>query len=122
MWLRFERGGRMMTESVDLYNTTYGGFEQAVREQVRRETYGEDLGQSSWLTADELTDFIGRLGLTSASTVLEVGSGSGAPALALAERSGARVTGIDINELGIANANELARGRGMDQLAHFLQV
>ena len=37
-----------MSQSVDLYGTTYSNFSAQIAEQVRRETYDEDLGQSSW--------------------------------------------------------------------------
>jgi hypothetical protein len=42
-----------MAEHVQLYDSTYGRFELDARQQVRVETYGEDLGQNSWLTTDE---------------------------------------------------------------------
>src|SRR5262249_10606481 len=42
-----------MSSSVELYGTAYGNFATQALEQVRRETYGEDLGQSSWVTGQE---------------------------------------------------------------------
>ena len=56
------------------------GRRDAVESEVRRETYGEDLGQSSWLTASEWLGFADQLGIAAETTVLEVGSGSGGPA------------------------------------------
>src|SRR5262245_36083149 len=108
-----------MAGSFDLYNTSYRDFSIEAQQQVRAETYGEDVGQSSWMTADELRYFIGLLELTSSSNVLEIGSGSGGPALFLVETTGCRITGLDVNEFGINNSNELARSRGIDALAHF---
>src|SRR5205823_5067716 len=105
--------------SVDLYNTSYDNFAARVFGKVRARTYGEDLGQSSWMTADELRQFIRWLKLTSSSHVLEVGSGSGGPALFVARTVGCRITGLDINEYGIKNANDLARRQKLDRLAHF---
>jgi SAM-dependent methyltransferase len=110
-----------MGGDVELYRATYGGFELAAREQVRAETYDEDLGQTSWLTAEELRTFIGWLELTADDEVLDVACGSGGPALFLAEATGARVTGVDVNAAGIAAANELARQRGADRAA-FLEA
>jgi len=111
-----------VTSSVNLYDTTYGDFETIARQQVRRETYGEDVGQNSWLTADELRQFAGWLGLNSRSNLLEVGSGSGGPALFLTELTGARVTGIDVNAYAIAAANKMARERDLDSLGHFVKA
>ena len=39
-----------MSLSVDLYGTAYGNFATDALAQVRRDTYGEDFGQSSWVT------------------------------------------------------------------------
>ncbi len=38
-----------MPEKVDLYNTSYGNSEIEVYSEIRRETYGVDLGQTSWV-------------------------------------------------------------------------
>jgi len=103
-----------MTTPVDLYDTTYGIFPATVREQVRLETCGQDIGQNSWLTADEWLDFLHWLQVDRTSNILEVASGSGGRALHLAQTLGARVLGIDINEQGIATANEMARARHLD--------
>ena len=40
----------MPDTSVELYGHVYGDFASAAETAVRRETYGEDIGQSSWLT------------------------------------------------------------------------
>src|SRR5437870_6544737 len=108
-----------MRASLDLYNTSYDNFSARVQAEVRAETYGQDLGQSSWMTADELRQFICWLKLKPSSHVLEVGSGSGGPALFIARTVGCRITGLDINPYGIKNANALARQQKLDALAHF---
>ncbi len=104
---------------LDFYDTTYAGFQERVRAEVRRDTYGEDIGQNSWLTADELREFIAWLELTPSATVLEVAVGSGGPALFLARTSGARVIGIDVNEHGITAANEMARAQHLESRVRF---
>src|SRR5262245_6391462 len=105
--------------AVDLYNLSYDKFTTQVMAEVRASTYGEDLGQSSWMSADELRQFISYLELKPSFHVLEVGSGSGGAALFVANSIGCRVTGIDCNEHGIRNANELARKSNVGRLAHF---
>jgi SAM-dependent methyltransferase len=89
---------------------------------MREETYGEDIGQTSWLAADELRRFLGWLGLTSAAYVLEVASGSGGPALFLARTTGAQVMGVDIHEQGVANAKSLAHEYGLNARVQFQQA
>lgn len=108
-----------MPARVDLYDTSYRHFAAAAEAAVRAETYGEDLGQSSWLTADEWRDDVALLGLAPADHVLEVGSGSGGPAVFLARAAGCRVTGVDVNAHGVANAEALARAEGLADRVSF---
>jgi SAM-dependent methyltransferase len=96
---------------VDLYNHSYGNYGDEVYREVRLETYGEDLGQTSWATTEESNQIPQLLNLTPDAYVLEVGCGSGRYALKVAEMIGCRVLGVDINAAGIATANQLAASR-----------
>lgn len=109
-----------MGNEVPLYASAYAGLD--VRERVRRETYGEDLGQSSWMTVDELDRFGEWLELHSASRLLDVGCGSGGPALHLAETTGATVVGVDVLEEGIAAGTAQAQARGLTEKATFVRA
>jgi len=80
-----------------------------VYQEVRQETYGLDLGQTGWMTAEEFHSFFGLLDLSASSRVLEIGCGAGGCAVYLPQTLGAEVIGIDVNESGIRNAQELAR-------------
>jgi SAM-dependent methyltransferase len=59
------------------------------------------------------------LELNEASHVLDIGSGSGGPALLLARTFGSQVTGLDINPSSTRAANEWAHSLGLDPLVHF---
>jgi ubiquinone/menaquinone biosynthesis C-methylase UbiE len=107
-----------MSDKVDLYDGEYGNYESDVYRQVRIETYGVDFGQTSWVTTEESTQIPSSLELTSNSSVLEIGCGSGAYALHIAKTIGCSITGLDINAFGVQNANQLASRRGLAQ-AHF---
>jgi SAM-dependent methyltransferase len=98
----------MMTKRIDLFDSTYQHFAEQVLEAIRKETFGQDIGQNSWLTVDEYDRFISWLRLTPKHHILEVASGSGGPALYLANQVCCRVTGIDANESGIATATQSA--------------
>src|SRR5690348_7604506 len=102
-----------MSERVDLYNAAYSNYEADAYRSVRIETYGEDLGQTSWLTNEESRDIPALLKLSAEHYVLEVGCGSGRYALQIAESVGCRVLGVDVNAPGIHNANQLAFARNM---------
>ena len=107
-------------EDTSFYNASYGRIAVEPYASIRREAFGEDIGQNSWLTAEELWRFGRWLGLASSTRLLEVGSGSGGPALSLAARTGCRVTGVDIHEAGVAAANAAARERGLAERARFV--
>ena len=102
-----------MDERVDLYDNVYTDFESRAKAEVRRDAFGEDIGQSSWLTAAEWLRFADQVQAREPAHVLEVGSGSGGPAVYLASARGCRVTGVDINEHGIRNGERLATVRGV---------
>src|SRR5436305_5996559 len=109
----------MSTNPVNLYDNVYADFAGDAELAVRQETYGEDLGQSSWLTAREWLEFSDQLGIGAETDVLEVGSGSGGPAIYLAEQRGCRITGVDVNEHGVRNGTALADARGLTERVRF---
>jgi SAM-dependent methyltransferase len=109
-----------MGGATPFYDRTYGGFQLGARERVRRETYGEDLGQNSWLMAEEWRAFAAWLGVAEGSQVLDVACGSGGPALYLAQSFGARVTGVDHNSEATATANRLAEQAALAGQARFM--
>ena len=63
------------------YDSTYGNFQTSLYEEIRREAFGEDIGQNGWLTADEQNKFMGWLGLAAGKTLLDVACGAGGPTL-----------------------------------------
>jgi SAM-dependent methyltransferase len=94
-----------MSKRVDLYST-YANFTAPVLDAIRKETFGQDIGQNSWVTVDEYDRFIGWLNLKPEDHALEVASGSGGPALYLAQKANCSVTGIDANENGVTTATQ----------------
>jgi cyclopropane fatty-acyl-phospholipid synthase-like methyltransferase len=98
-----------MSKQVDLYNSTYSNFQEGVLAEIRRETYGEDIGQNSWITTGEFDTFYRWLNLSADDHILEIASGSGGPALYLAKKFNCRITGLDLNEEGIKTATQAAR-------------
>jgi len=111
-----------MPDAVDLYNNIYGHFSSDVEAAVRHAAFGEDIGQSSWMTAAEWLQFADRAQVRADSHVLEVGSGSGGPGVYLAASRGCSVTGVDINEHGVQNGRQLAAARGLGDRVTFQTV
>jgi SAM-dependent methyltransferase len=96
-----------------IYDANYGNFTTPLLKKVREEIYGLDIGQNSWSTAVEYDLFFSWLGLTAASTVLDLGCGAGGPSLYLGRTVGCSVLGLDIEPKGIETANELSRSQGL---------
>ena len=108
-----------MPDPVDLYDNVYGDFDSRAETEVRTRAFGEDIGQSSWITAAEWLRFADQTQVGAHSRVLEVGSGSGGPAVYLAAARGCHVTGVDINAHGVRNAARLAAARGVSERVSF---
>jgi SAM-dependent methyltransferase len=104
-----------MKEKVDLYNNTYGNFTDRVLAEVRAEAFGKDIGQNSWITAQEMLMLIEPLRLNDDSVVLEVACGSGGPAMFLAKSTRCKIHGVDSNE----NAIQTARNQSSRTEIHF---
>lgn len=109
-------------EGFDFYSGHYGRFDSELAAEVRREAYGEDLGQTGWRTAAEQAEIAGHLRLRPGSCVLDIACGAGGPSLALVERTGCQLTGVDIEPVGIAHANVEARARGLADRSTFAVV
>jgi SAM-dependent methyltransferase len=104
----------------DYYSTRYARFGDDLAAEMRREVFGEDLGQSGWTTALELPELVDLLRLGRDSLILDVACGPGGWSLALVERTGCRLTGLDVEPGGIAHANAQAAARGLADRATFV--
>jgi 2-polyprenyl-3-methyl-5-hydroxy-6-metoxy-1,4-benzoquinol methylase len=101
------------------YDANYGNFQTELYAEIRREAFGEDIGQSSWITADEQDRFLGLLELSPGKRLLDVACGSGGPALRIATKTGCSVVGIDMHEDAVSTANSLAAHDGLSDRAEF---
>lgn len=104
------------------YDANYGNFQTELYSEIRREGFGDDIGQNSWLTAEEQDLFLGWLDLSAGKTFLDVACGSGGPALRIAASTGCSLVGIDIHEQAIATAKSLASQRNLKERTEFYVV
>jgi SAM-dependent methyltransferase len=108
-------------EKVDLYDSAYGNNDSDAYRKVRIETYGADLGQTSWVDSEELAEIPRLLQIDASSNVLEIGCGAGGCALHFAAATGCRVTGIDLNAHGIRAAERSAHAQQLADRVRFLE-
>jgi SAM-dependent methyltransferase len=101
------------------YDANYANFQTELYAQIRREAFGEDIGQNSWLTSDEHNKFLEWLDLASGKILLDAGCGAGGPALRIAAISGCSVVGVDVHEHAVATAVSLAAQRGFAERTKF---
>ena len=71
--------GERGSQDKRFYDTLFSGSAEDLHARIREEAFGEEIGQNSWLTADEHRRFFGLLELGAESQVLEVASGTGGP-------------------------------------------
>lgn len=109
-----------MASSFDFYGPQYARFGSDLAAEMRREVYGEDLGQQGWRSAAEQAEIVDRLRLGPESHVLDVACGAGGPSVALVEGTGCRLTGLDAEATGIAYARAYALARGKGDRATFI--
>lgn len=110
-----------MTTNVDLYSSSYSNYSLKLYSEIRLETYGEDYGQTSWVSTEESHEIPELLQLSPGSSVLEIGCGSGGYAVDLAKRIGCRITGFEINASGVQTATALAEKEEVSDIARFEQ-
>jgi cyclopropane fatty-acyl-phospholipid synthase-like methyltransferase len=101
------------------YDANYGNFETDLYAEIRREAFGEDIGQSSWITADEQDRFLPLLNLGPGRTLLDIACGSGGPAMRIAQKTGCSLVGVDVHEQAVSTAASLAAQRGLSDRATF---
>lgn len=95
---------------------TYGRSQTPVMRAIERRVCGCDYGGNSWTTHEQADDLVRRLGLDGNATLLDLGAGSGWPALYLAERCGCRAVLVDLPEIGLRLARERAAVQGTSAL------
>ncbi len=112
--------GRMRhTSSTELrpktehYDANYDNFQTELYARVRRDAFGNDIGQNSWLTADEQDRFLPSLNLCPGKRLLDVGCGAGGPSFRIASKTGCSVLGIDAHAGAISAATMLAAEQGL---------
>lgn len=105
--------------TVDHYDANYKNFASGLYSTIRREAFGEDIGQNGWLTVNEQDDFISKLSVGKKDKILDIACGSGGPTLRIATKTGCEVIGIDIHENGIKAATKQAKELGLENRAKF---
>ena len=104
------------------YDDLYRDFDSPLMQQLRRDAYGEDIGQHSWVTADELKPDVARLNLGPASRLLDLGCGAGGPLAFVAGLARCHGSGLDCSAQAIAAGQDRATKLGLTGQLTFRQA
>lgn len=100
----------------DEYESFYREFDSPLMRQLRREAYGEDIGQHSWVSASELRGDIQRLSLSSASRFLDLGCGPCGPLAFIVKSTGCHGTGVELSPSALQVGRKRAAAQGIESL------
>jgi SAM-dependent methyltransferase len=102
------------------YSAHYRDFAADVYSDVRREAFGVDIGQNSWLTVGELERFGSLLQLQPSARFLDVACGSGGPMLHLAQLADCEAVGVELHEEAVAAGKRAAMSAGFEERVTFV--
>lgn len=91
----------------DIWRTIYG------------DDYPEDLGNDSFVTMTDLRNIARYLNVTKGDTIVDLGCGRGGPGLWITRETGANYVGIDLSEIGMKVAAQLAKELGLNDKTSF---
>jgi SAM-dependent methyltransferase len=100
----------------DGYEAAYQAFDSSLMQRFRSEAYGEDIGQHSWACSGELRADIGRLGLTSASRLVDLGCGACGPLAFVVSSVGCRGTGVELSAAALRAGRTRVESLGVARL------
>lgn len=102
--------------TADGYDAFYRAFDSPLMRQIRREAYGEDIGQHSWVGAAELRSDVRRLGLSRSSRLLDLGCGPCGPLTFILAAVGCVGTGVELSPAALRVGQARASSLGVEAL------
>lgn len=104
------------------YEGVYAGFDSPLMRRVRAEASAEDIGQHSWVTAEQLRADTARLRLTPALRLLDLGCGASGPLTFVLRAVGCRGTGLERSAAAVALGRDRAAALGVAGLAAIVEA
>jgi SAM-dependent methyltransferase len=95
------------------YDTFFRVFDSALMQQIRREAYGEDIGQHSWVTASQLRVDVARLKLSASSELLDLGCGPCGPLTFVVSLVRCNASGVDASAAALESGRTRAAALGV---------
>ena len=105
---------KSIASRADAYEAFYREFNTPLMRSVRRQAYGEDIGQNSWVSANEVLEDARLLGVVRGSRLLDIGCGPCGPLTFLIARIGCSGTGIELSPAALEVGRQRARALGIE--------
>jgi SAM-dependent methyltransferase len=102
--------------AADRYDDFYREFDSPLMRQLRIDAYEEDVGQHSWVSADELRADTHRLQLTRESRLLDLGCGPCGPLTFILAHVRCRGTGVEVSPHALEAGRARAAALGVADL------
>ena len=96
------------------YESLYEAFESPLMREVRREAYGEDIGQHSWVTAADLRRDAVRLNIPIGGRLLDLGCGPCGPLTFVVTSQKCYGIGLDVSAAALAAGLLRAQSLGVE--------
>ena len=107
-------------EKKGLDYSTLHKLDSPANQLIRKSIWGDkDIGQQSFITSWYLDELIRKTGIDADTYVLDIGSGVGGPTVYISAKTGCRMTGIDISDVGIERAQKFASEAGLSDRVSF---
>jgi ubiquinone/menaquinone biosynthesis C-methylase UbiE len=103
----------------EFYSAQYARFGSKLDAEIRHAAYGEDFQHQGWRGLAEQKEIVALASRRPGANVLDIACGSGGASLALVAATSCRLTGIDIEPAGIAQAVLHAAAAGLADRAIF---
>src|SRR5207249_5010685 len=100
----------------DGYESFYREFDSPLMRQIRREAYGEDIGQHSWVGTDEVRADIDGLNLSPSSRLVDLGCGPCGPLTFILATVGCSGTGVELSPSALRLGRTRAASLGIEAL------
>jgi cyclopropane fatty-acyl-phospholipid synthase-like methyltransferase len=101
------------------YDSFYRQFDSPLMRRFREEAYGEDIGQHSWVSAEQVRADLRRLQLSASSRLLDLGCGPCGPLTFVLAEVGCQGTGLELNDAALTAGQQRAEQL---QVSHLLTV
>jgi SAM-dependent methyltransferase len=96
------------------YESLYEDFDSPLMSRLRGAAYGEDIGQHSWVTTDDLRRDVARLQLSGQHKVLDLGCGPCGPLTFIMKATGCSGYGIDLSGAALAAGRRRAASMAIE--------